>query len=129
MDDGRTYRIVNKEVIRLGMEKRLDRLFREWIYPDLIEQVPDFMQTAKTFRPVGGGNGNVVYFTAEVEAPQVIEYSSFVWDTMLKARSEKEVQELYDEFHACVESVHRLSLVEVMTEGNPGIEIAPPRGA
>jgi hypothetical protein len=128
MDDGRTYRIVNKEVIRLGMEERLDRLFREWVYPDLIEQVPDFMKTAKTFRPVGGGQGNVVYFTAEVDAPQVIEYSSFVWETMLKARSEAEVREFYDEFHACVESIDRLSLVEVMTESNPGIEIAPARG-
>lgn len=127
MDDGRTYRIVNKEVIRLGMEERLDRLFKEWIYPDLIAQVPEFMKTAKTFRPVGGGRGSVVYFTAEVDGPQVIEYSSFVWDTMLKARSEAEVQELYDEFHACVESVERLSLVEVMTESNPGIKIARPR--
>jgi hypothetical protein len=127
MSDGRTYRIVNKEVIRLGMEERLDRLFREWVYPDLIEQVPEFMETAHTFRPVGGGHANVVYFTAEVDAPQVIEYSSFVWDTMLQARSQAEVQERYDEFHACVESIHRSSLVEVMTKSNPGIIIAPPR--
>lgn len=127
MSDGRKYRIVNKEVIRLGMEERLDRLFREWVYPDLIEQVPEFMETAATFRQVGGGNGSNIFFTAEVEAEQVIEYSSFVWNTMLKARSEAEVRERYDEFHACVESVHRLSLVEVMTEDNPGIIIAPPR--
>ncbi len=122
MPDGKTYRIVNKEVIRLGQEELLDQLFREWIYPDLLEVAPELMASAHTYRPVGGGQGNVVYFTAEVGAAEVIDYSTYVWQTMLKARSAAEVEERYEQFHACVESIERLSLVEVMTPDNPGIK-------
>lgn len=121
-DTGR-YRIVNKEVIRLGKEEKLDRLFREWVYPDLIEVAPKFMESAQTFRPVGGGQENVVYFTAEVEREHIVNYGAFVRQAMLQARSEKEVNERYEEFRDCIESIRRLSLVEVMTDNNPGLSI------
>ncbi len=122
MTDNQRYRIVNREVIRLGKEDLLDELFREWVYPDLRAVAPELMATAHTFRPVGGGRSNVLYFTAEVGPQEVIDYGSFVWDALRQARSEAEVQERFDVFHECVESIQRLSLVEVMTDRNPSLK-------
>lgn len=123
MTDSQRYWIMNREVIKLGKEAQLDRLFREWVYPDLLKVAPEFMATAKTFRPVGGGTENAVYFTAQVDREHMLNYGAFVRQTMLDVRSEAEVNALYAEFCDCLESINRLSLVEVMTDENPSISI------
>src|SRR5690349_18867647 len=109
-----TYRIVNREVIKLGREATLDRLFQEWVYPDLRQVAPHLMSTAHTFRPVGGGRANVLYFTAAVDQRDIVNFGALIKHTLLQARSEEEVNTLYGEFYECLESVDRLSLVEVM---------------
>ncbi|MBS1871038.1 MAG: hypothetical protein JSS99_15405 [Actinobacteria bacterium] len=124
MSNDEMYRLVNRERIRPGMEERLNRLFTDWMIPDLRAAAPELFATSKTFRQVGGGDPNLLLWTAEVTGEQLLNYGSYIRSVFASVRPADELDELYREFHACVESVRRTALVEVLTPDNPGI--APP---